>query len=222
MKKWLFEEAKNPTIVTKVIDLIGLNLIFIISCLPILTIGASLTSLYTVTLKMVDSEKDYFLVKDYIKAFKSNFLQSTTVMGIVLLKAAVLIGIIFLINRAAGDTEPSLMITAPFLLVVTVMILVVLYLFPLVAYFENTIGQTFKNALIMSFHQMAKSIVLFAIVLIIIVIVPLFFTQLWFLWLLMAFSLTAYLHSMILIRIFKSYTNQIEEPKEKRRKSKVK
>ena len=207
MRNWLFEEAKNPTIVTKILDLMGLNLIFILSCLPLLTIGASLTSLYSVTLKMADPDRDYFLIKDYMSAFKKNFLQSTTVMGVILLKVALLIGIIFLINHAADGSEPSLLVTAPFLVIVTIIGFVVMYSFPLVAYFENTTRQVFKNAFIMSFHQMAKSIVLFLIALIIIVVLPLFFTGLWFLWLLLAFSLTAYLQSLILIRIFKSYTN---------------
>jgi len=218
MRKWLFEEAKNPTIVTKIIDLMGLNLIFIISCIPLLTIGASLTALYSVTFKMADPDKDHFLVRDYIDSFKKNFRQSTTAMGIILLKVALLVGIIFFINHAAGDSEPSLLITAPFLLVVTIIGLVTLYLFPLVAYFENSTRQVFKNALIISFHQMAKSIVLFLIALIIIVVIPLFVQQLWFVWLLMAFSLTAYLQSLILRKIFISYT----EKDEKSKKEKVK
>ena len=207
MRKWLFEEAKNPTIVTKIIDLIGLNLIFIVSCIPILTIGASLTSLYSVTLKMVDPDKDYFLVKDFIGSFKKNFIQSTMAMGIVLLKVAILVGIIFLINHAA-DGEPSLAITAPFLVLITIIGLITLYLFPLLAYFDNTIAHLLKNALIISFHQMAKSIVLFMIALIIIIIIPLFVPQVWFVWLLIAFSLTAYLQSLILRKIFESYTEK--------------
>ena len=204
MKKWLFQEASRPTIVTKVIDLIVLNVIFIISCLPIITIGASITSLYYVTLKMVDPDKDYFLFKDFIKGFKESFIQSTTAMGIVLTKIALLVGIIYLIN-IIGEGSPNLMVTIPFLVLVTIISLVTLYLFPLLAYFDNTTVHSFKNALIISFHQMAKSIVLFLTALIIIIVIPLFITQVWFVWLLMAFSLTAYLQSLILRKIFESY-----------------
>jgi uncharacterized membrane protein YesL len=156
---------------------------------------------------MADSEKDYFLFKDFIKSFKENFIQSTTAMGIVLIKVALLAGIIHLINRV-GEGEPTLIITMPLLVLVTIMGFVVLYVFPLLAYFDNTTLQTFKNALIISFHQMAKSIVLFLIALIIVIVIPLFLVQVWFLWLLMAFSLTAYLQSLILIRTFKSYTTE--------------
>ena len=207
MKKWLFQEASQPTIVTKVIDLILLNGIFIISCLPIITIGASITSLYYVTLKMVDSDKDYFLFKDFIKGFKENFIQSTTAMGIVLIKIALLIGIIYLIN-IIGEGVPNLIVTIPFLVLVTIIGLMILYLFPLLAYFDNTMAHTFKNALIISFHQMAKSIVLVLIALMIIIVIPLFIPQVWFVGLLMSFSLTAYLQSLILRKIFDSYVTK--------------
>lgn len=214
MKKWLFQEASHPTIVTKVIDLIILNFIFIISCIPIITIGASLTSLYHVTLKMTDSKKDYFVWRDFIKCFKQNFIQSTTAMGILLSIVALLAGMAHLINLFG---EPTVIVTMPFLVGVTVIGFVTIYLFPLLAFFENTIGQMFKNALIISFHQMAKSIVLFLIALIIIIVIPLFMRQAWFLWLLMAFSLTAYLQSLILRRVFEAYQVGItrNEQKEK-------
>ena len=39
---------------SKVADLMILNLIFLISCIPIVTIGASITALSYVTLKMKD------------------------------------------------------------------------------------------------------------------------------------------------------------------------
>jgi len=202
MKKWLFQEATNPTIVTKIIDLMALNLIFILSCLPIITIGASLTSLYDLTLKMADPERDYFLVKDYVKSFKKNFIQSTTAMGVLLLIIAILAGGIQLINLFG---QPSMAITLPFLVIIALFGLGVIYVFPLLAYFENNLSHTFRNALAISFQQMAKSILIFSISLIILILLPLFVRPLWFLWLLMAFSLTAYLQSLILLKIFENY-----------------
>ena len=205
MKKWLFQEANNPSIVTKLVDLMILNFVFIISCLPIITIGASLTALYSVALKMADPKKDYFLLRDFIKSFKENFLQSTTAMGVLLLLVAIFAVFINLINLI---DEPTLFITMPFLVIVALFGLVAMYLFTLIAYFENRLAGHLKNALIISFHQMAKSIVLYLIALMIIVIIPLFIWQGWFWWLLLAFSLTAYLQSLILRKIFVNYTTK--------------
>ena len=44
---------------SKVCDLMILNALCIICCLPIVTAGASVTALYTITMKMVRGEESY-------------------------------------------------------------------------------------------------------------------------------------------------------------------
>ena len=57
-------------------DLFLLNILFTITSLPVITIGASFTALYSMTFKMVRNEE--MAIKDgYFKAFKRNFKQST-------------------------------------------------------------------------------------------------------------------------------------------------
>ena len=63
---------------------IGLNVIFLITCLPIFTIGPALTALYTVTLKEARKEGGY-IFSTYFKAFKENFRQSAAAFLIQLL-----------------------------------------------------------------------------------------------------------------------------------------
>ena len=57
---------------SKVCDLMILNVMCIICCLPIVTAGASITALYTITMKMVRGEESY-IFKGFLKAFKENF-----------------------------------------------------------------------------------------------------------------------------------------------------
>lgn len=57
---------------SKMTDLLLLNLVAGICCVPIVTIGASLTALNYVTLKMVRNE-DCYIFKSYFKSFKENF-----------------------------------------------------------------------------------------------------------------------------------------------------
>ncbi|MBQ5867931.1 MAG: YesL family protein, partial [Lachnospiraceae bacterium] len=57
-------------------DLMILNFLFIFFSIPIVTIGASTTALYTMTFKLLD-ETEGNLVKNYFKAFKNNFKQAT-------------------------------------------------------------------------------------------------------------------------------------------------
>ena len=67
---------------------IGLNVIFLITCLPIFTIGPALTALYTVTLKEARKEGGY-IFSTYFKAFKENFHQSAAAFLIQLVLALV-------------------------------------------------------------------------------------------------------------------------------------
>ena len=62
-------------ILTRIFDLIILNLLFIICSLPVITIGTSLSALYSVTLKMVRNEEGY-IVRGFFKAYKENLKQS--------------------------------------------------------------------------------------------------------------------------------------------------
>ena len=57
---------------SRVADLMWLNILFLLCCIPIFTVGASTTAMYYVTLKMVRNE-DSYITKSFIKSFKQNF-----------------------------------------------------------------------------------------------------------------------------------------------------
>lgn len=71
---------ENPFMqfLSKVCDMLILNVVFIFSCVPLFTIGASLSALNTIALKLVRREEPY-IVKGFFKAFAANFKQSTIV-----------------------------------------------------------------------------------------------------------------------------------------------
>ena len=68
-----FFNPDNPIMefIAKIFDLILLNLIFIFSCVPIITIGASTSALSYVTLKMVRGE-DPYIWQNFWKSFRQN------------------------------------------------------------------------------------------------------------------------------------------------------
>ena len=87
-----FNLFDNPVVngIGRIADFVVLNLLWVLCSIPIITIGASTTALYTVMLKIVKNEEGY-LVKGFFKAFRENFKQSTVIwlvflaLGIVLL-----------------------------------------------------------------------------------------------------------------------------------------
>ena len=60
---------------TKICDLLFLNIVFVLSCATIIVSGAAVTSLYAVTLKMMRGQ-NYAPIKDFLRALRENFLPS--------------------------------------------------------------------------------------------------------------------------------------------------
>ena len=77
------------TFMSRVSDLIILNLLCILCCLPIVTAGASITAMFYVTLKMVRNEEAY-IAKSFFKSFKQNLKQSIIINLIMLVTGALL------------------------------------------------------------------------------------------------------------------------------------
>lgn len=67
----------------RVADVFFLTVLWAVCSLPIITIGASTSALYYVTLKMVKNREEY-LLQSFWKAFKNNFAQSVIVWVILL------------------------------------------------------------------------------------------------------------------------------------------
>lgn len=85
----------------KLADLMILNVVFLICCLPIVTIGASLTALNYVSLKMAEGEEGY-IVKSFFKSFRQNFVQST-LMWLITLAAGLILCLDFYIVKGVSD-----------------------------------------------------------------------------------------------------------------------
>ena len=103
MKKFFDQDNPFNVILTGIFDLAILNILWFICCIPIITIGASTSALYSVTLKMVRNEEGE-IAKSFFAAFKSNFKESIPETA-VLLAVAVLLAFdvhFFGIHAASG------------------------------------------------------------------------------------------------------------------------
>ena len=186
----------------KIGDMICLNVMWLICCIPIITIGASTTALYAVMLRMVKNEEGY-IFRGFLKAFKSNFKQSTLIWLILLL-----LGIVWTVDfRVAGFIPgmAGIILSAIFLALGFILLSVMIYIFPLTARYENGIKATFKNALILTVAKLPYTFLMVAIV------VAAVFASLWSaftllfslpLWLIIGGALIAWVNSYILRRVF--------------------
>lgn len=75
----------------KIADLAILNLLYILSCIPIFTIGAAQAGLYTAAKVMLDKKDDSSLTAAFFRGFKAGFGSITAGWGIVTLILAVFV-----------------------------------------------------------------------------------------------------------------------------------
>ena len=70
--------SDSPVIafLNKMTDLILLNIIFVICCLPVFTIGAATTAMYYVCIISI-RQGDGYVVRRFFESFRRNFKQAT-------------------------------------------------------------------------------------------------------------------------------------------------
>lgn len=138
-------------------DIVFLNLCFLLTCIPVITAGTALTALYTVTLKMAENQEGY-VVRSYFKAFKDNFKQGM-IVGVVLELILAVLGYDAWVLLASKESYAAagFFITAAALLIT---LAVMQYLFPLMARYDNSIGTSLRNAGLLAISRLPYTIVL--------------------------------------------------------------
>ena len=187
---------------TKVCDLLFLNIILVLSCATIVFSGAAVTALYAVTLKMIRGE-DYDPIKGYIRAVWKNFIPSVPTT-LLLFVEVMLIAVL----RTVLYAETLMMSPVLFvLLAIAAVLLTALlsYLFPLLARFDNTFLQHLGNAARLALANLPVTCLLTVVNLLPLLLCMLFPSLLgvvFAFWLLFGFALGAWVNSFYLNRIF--------------------
>lgn len=193
-------------VLSRVTDILWLNVLYIICCIPIITIGAATTSLYYVTMKMAKNEEGY-VAQDFFKSFKQNFKQSTCIWAIFLVVIIMLTGDIRIIGSNSisalfsGGSIYAILIAGGFIGLISLFTFV--YVFAVLARFENTALNIIKYAFLMSIKHIPHTLLMILISALPFVLIYVN-GKLSFI-LIVAFSLVAYTNSFILNRIFISY-----------------
>lgn len=186
-------------------DLMILNLVFVVTSIPVITIGTALSALYTVSMKLVRGENPSVL-KEYMKAYRRNF-KPATICWIIMAAAGALIFLDFRLIGVFGGVMYQVM---RFVLAVIlgVWALVFLYLFPYIARFENTVLASFKNALLLSAAHLPFTAVLMGLAagtVILTLFTSRSFVIATIVWVFAGFAVLSYVQSFLLCKIFEKY-----------------
>ena len=195
------------TFLSRLADLFWLNLLYILCCIPVITIGAATTALYYVTLKMAKDEEGY-ITRSYFKSFKENFIQATVIwIGFLVIGIIMIMDLRIVNGGSIAEAFSSSAISNVIMVAVFVMGIVILmtgtYVFPILAQFDNTVKNTVKNAFLISIRHLPYTIVMLIITAGPVALIW-FFPALFILVLIM-FSATAYFNSKLFNKIFVLY-----------------
>ena len=189
---------------TKVCDLLLLNLALVLSCVTVVFSGTAVTSLYTVTLKMIRGQ-DYTPIKDFLRALRENFLPSFPA-AIMLFVDVTLLAVL----RAALYAETLLMPPTLFVLlaIITVFLTALLsWLFPLLSRFENTFSRHLGNAVRLALANLPVTFLITVVnflPVLLCLLLPVSMGVVFAFWLLFGFGAGAWVNSFYLNRIFET------------------
>jgi len=202
----------NPVwnFMSKVADLVILNILVMLFSVPIVTAGAAWTAMHFVTIRMARKEERY-VVKDFLRSFKENFKQATAIWLIALVAAFVFIGDILIYKEIPDQIPKVLMIVV---MVLAYLVLgTLLYAFPLLSRFYNTVSGTLKNAFLVSIVNIPYT-VQFAFLAVLPFAVLYFVIELAPFVLLFGFSLPAYIAGRSWVKILAKFEPEKEAEEE--------
>ena len=192
-------KSKATRFLTSLCNLLLLNLIFIVSCIPVITIGAAVTSLYRITIAILAGDNPS-VIKDYFRCYRENFLKAT---GLLLLYSVLTAFFVFEIYMIRTMLDPSFQWTAffPFFFIL-VIVASSFYSFPLLAWFDESFKQILKNSLLIALTNLPVTIMYIAISAGLAFLVYQFPTITMSQMVFFGFSLFALFYSLFLKRIF--------------------
>ena len=190
--------GKMMDLLWKPIHIMFLNLLWVLFSLPVVTIGASTTALYSVLIKMRNN-KEGKLFRDFWDGFKGNFRQATILWLIILAAAFVFTtDIVFFLNMGGSFGMVAAML---FVGLDVALVVMSLYAFPIQAVFDNPIAKTVKTALLLPPRHLGWTVLLLALAVLTAAAVFLYWPLIgWF-----VFGLAAFINAWIFDKIFRRY-----------------
>lgn len=148
MNHLLNPEGKMMLFFTRLSYSAYLNLLWLLCCLPVVTAGASTTALFYVTLKLAKDEEGS-LTEAFFRSFRQNFRKATLIWLILLAGGIVLALDGYVFYHMYSENILWTLGTAVYLVAVAAYAIVLMYIFPLLARFENTIKAMFLNSIML-------------------------------------------------------------------------
>ena len=154
-------DYENPILsfMSKLVDLMLLNVLTILCCVPIVTIGATITAAHYTALKMHRGES--YVWRNFWKSFKENFKQSTIIW--IIFAMFFMVEYLAFITLSNGTPETDLTMQGVIIATGVFGVCFMLWVFPLQSKFVNKIWKTIYTSFIMTFKHIIRTVLLLAL-----------------------------------------------------------
>jgi len=203
MSKFFGYDSPLFRFLSRVADLIVLNILFLLFSIPLVTIGASLTAAHFTALKLYREEGHLF--GNFWKSFRENFKQSTIIWLLYVIYVAITCSSWIMLSSA--EETMGIIMQGTLLVAFVLSISFALWVFPLQSKFVNPIKRTSRNAFIMIFTHILRTFLM-----LIVSVLPLLLSVKSFpLILLFGFSVPIYVCAIIYNKPFEKMEQQVLE-----------
>jgi len=186
----------------KVTDLVWLNILTLICCIPVFTMGAAFSAMYHVLIKIAIKEEGV-VTRPFFREFKANFKNATIVWVPSLIILIIMFSNTYLIYQGVLNPYPKLMIVVGISIgIISAAVLMFLnYYFALISRYDNDVKQSIKNALLMMIAYFPRSLCMLVIMAFPVALMTIsnYFLFFWFLY---GFSFPGFFNSMLLGSLF--------------------
>ena len=196
-----FFNSDNPVMrfLSRLVDLVVLNVITILYSLPLITLGGALTAMNYVMFHFAKGDETY-IIRMFRKSFRDNFKQGVP-EGLMVVAAAGITAVDLLALHGSESRLATLIMIMVTIFAVMIFVTCV-YMFALQSRYENTISGTMLNAARLAIGNLPRSAGMAAIWLIWILILVYLYKAASLFFLIFGLTLPGYLCTMLYIRIF--------------------
>lgn len=198
-------------VLARITDLITVSVLWIFCSLPVVTMGASTTALYTMTLRMVRGEEGK-ISSGFFQAFRENLKKGT----IIYLLMAVLLTALWLYWNIVGLLPESMQVffRGVSLLFFIFWLMEETFVYAVLARFENSVWNIMRNAWLMAaghLHFFVLAVLIAGLPLWTFLLNTALFIRFLPLWILLSPGLCAWLNSYLFHQCFKKYIHSENE-----------
>ncbi len=138
--------------------LVILNLVTMLCCLPVVTAGASLSAMHYILMQMPDEQVGH-VIPAFFRQFRGN-LRCSTLPWLILLAAGALF---YMDYRVFGSGDMNRALVIPAYAGMGVVLLLYVWMFPLLARFDNTTAATLRNTMILAAGNLPRTLAMAAL-----------------------------------------------------------